>query len=54
MSLTEKFLFLICNKLFGLSFEQFLTYSIFLEIGITVLVAIIFIVICLSFKKRGK
>lgn len=54
MSLAEKFLFLICNKLFGTSFEQFLTYSIFLEIGITALVVIIFIVICLNFKKWGK
>lgn len=52
MSFVEKLLFLVCNKLFGSSFEQFLTYSIFLEIGVSILVLILFIIIYFKFFKK--
>lgn len=52
MSLAEKLLFLVCNKLFGSSFEQFLAYSIFLEIGILSLSMILLIIIYFKFFKN--
>lgn len=53
MSLAEKLLFLVCNKLFGSSFEQFLTYSIFLEIGIFYLVYVLGLVLFIFFSNKA-